>query len=70
LSRTDEFYLPGLLDRNTLEAWQALGQPDIYSNARQKVEEILAAPLEDLLPEDVCGELDEILMRAERELKK
>lgn len=70
LARTDEFYLSALLDRNTLEAWQALGQPDIYSQARQKVEEILAGPPEDKLPEDICGKLDEILARAERELKE
>ncbi len=69
LSRSDEFYLPSLLDRNTLEAWQALGRPDLYSNARQKVEELLAAPPEDPLPDDVCGKLDEILERADRELK-
>ncbi len=69
-SRTNEFYLTDLLDRNTLEQWQALGRPDIYNKARQKVEEILAAPLEDALPEDVCGKLDEILARAERELKE
>jgi trimethylamine--corrinoid protein Co-methyltransferase len=70
LARTDEFYLSNLLDHTTLDAWQALGQPDIYSNARRKVEEILAAPPEDPLPEEVCGKLDEILARAERELKK
>ena len=70
LSRTDEFYLANLLDRNTLEAWQALGQPDLYSNARQKVEELLAAPPADPLPEDVCGKLDEVLARADRELKE
>jgi len=70
LSRTDEFYLSGLLDRNTLEAWQALGAPDLYSNARQKVEEILAAPVEDPLPEDLFGKLDEILARADRELNE
>jgi trimethylamine--corrinoid protein Co-methyltransferase len=70
LSRTDEFYLSSLLDNNTLEAWQALGKPDLYSNARRKVEELLAAPQEDPLPEDVCGKLDEILMRADRELKE
>ncbi len=69
LSRTDEFYLSGLLDRNTLEAWQALGEPDLYANARRKVEEILAAPVEDPLPEDTFGKLDEILSRADRELK-
>jgi trimethylamine:corrinoid methyltransferase-like protein len=70
LSRTDEFYLAKLLDRNTLEAWQALGQPDLYSNARQKVEEILAAPVEDPLPDEVFGKLDDILERANQELNK
>jgi len=70
LSRTDEFYLASLLDRNTLEQWSALGKPDIYSNARQKVEEILAAPVEDPLPEDISGKLDEILSRADRDLKE
>ena len=69
LSRTDEFYLASLLDRNTLEAWQKLSGPDIYSNARQRVEEILAVPVEDPLPEDVFGKLDEILERANRKLK-
>ena len=70
LSRTDEFYLAGLLDRNTLEAWQSLGQPDLYDNARKKAEEILAAPVKDLLPEDVFEKLDEILARADLELKQ
>jgi trimethylamine---corrinoid protein Co-methyltransferase len=70
LSRTNEFYLADLLDRNTLEAWQSLGQPDIYSNARRKVEEILSAPPEDVLTEDICGMLEEILVRADRELKE
>jgi len=68
LSRTDEFYLANLLDRNTLEAWQALGHPDIYSNARAKVEEILASPPEDTLPADICTRLDDILRKADREL--
>ena len=70
LARTDEFYLAGLLDRNTLEGWQALGQPDLYSNARKKVEEILAEPIQNPLPEDVVGKLDEILARADLALKK
>lgn len=70
LSRSNEFYLSNLLDRNTLEAWQALGKPDMYDNARQKVEEILAAPPDDPLPGDTCAKLDEILARAEHELKE
>lgn len=70
LSRTNEFYLSNLLDRNTLEAWQALGEPNMYDNARQKVEEILATPPDDPLPGDICAKLDEILARAEHELKE
>ena len=69
LSRTDEFYLASLLDRNTLEGWQALGKPDMYSNARQQVEELLAKPVEDPLPGDVAEKLDEILARADQELQ-
>ncbi len=70
LARSGETYLTGLLDRHTLDQWLELGKPDIYSNARQKVEEILAAPVEDPLPEDVFGKLDGILDRANQELKE
>ena len=70
LARSGETYLTGLLDRHTLDQWLELGKPNMYSNARQKVEEILSAPLEDPLPEDVFSKLDEILARADRELKE
>jgi trimethylamine--corrinoid protein Co-methyltransferase len=70
LARSGETYLTGLLDRHTLDQWLELSKPDLYSNARQKVEEILAAPLEDPLPDDVFGKLDEILAKADRELKE
>jgi trimethylamine--corrinoid protein Co-methyltransferase len=70
LARSGETYLTGLLDRHTLDQWLELGKPDMYSNARQKVEEILSAPLEDPLPEDIFSKLDEILARADRELKE
>jgi trimethylamine:corrinoid methyltransferase-like protein len=70
LSRTDEFYLPSLLDRHTLEQWQELGRPSMYTNARKKVEEILAGPVEEPLPDHTRGVLDEILARAERQLSK
>jgi trimethylamine--corrinoid protein Co-methyltransferase len=70
LARSGETYLTGLLDRHTLDQWLELGKPDMYSNARKKVEEILATPVEDPLPEDVFGKLDEILARADRELKE
>lgn len=70
LARSGETYLPILLDHHTLDQWLELGRPDIYSKARKKVEEILAAPLEDPLSDDICGKLDEILIRADRELQE
>ena len=68
--RSDEFFQPGLSDRNTYEYWEELGKPDLYSNARKKVEEILAGPLKNPLPDDVIGKLEEIGRRADEELKE
>jgi trimethylamine--corrinoid protein Co-methyltransferase len=67
--RSDEFYPARLCDRNTFERWTELGRPDVYSKARERVEEILDAPLPSPLPDDVVGKLEEILRRAEVELK-
>ncbi len=67
-ARSREFYLPGLMDRHTYEAWLSLGKPSMYQKARQKVEEILAQPLADPLPEAVTGKLEAILEKADREL--
>ncbi len=69
-ARSGEFYMSKLIDWHPMEAWVELGQPTLYANARAKVQEILAAPLEDPLPEDVMGKLDEILRAAEREIKE
>jgi len=63
--RSDEFYSVELSDRSTFERWAELGKPDIYSRARMRVEEILAAPPSNPLPDDTIGELEEILQRAE-----
>ena len=68
LARSSEFFYPSLTDRHTLESWTDLGRPTIYSNARKKVEAILAGPLVDPLPEAVNLELDRILSRADKEL--
>jgi trimethylamine--corrinoid protein Co-methyltransferase len=70
LARSDEFYLASLLDHHTLEQWTQLGNPSMYSNARKRVEEILSAPVEDALPEDVSQRLEEVLARADGELGK
>jgi trimethylamine--corrinoid protein Co-methyltransferase len=66
--RSDEFYVPSLCDRHTFESWVELGKPDLYSRAREWVEEIFSAPQKAPLPDDVIGKLDEIMRRADEEL--
>jgi trimethylamine--corrinoid protein Co-methyltransferase len=66
--RSDEFHTPELSDRNTFEQWESLGNPSLYSNARKRVEEILAEPQKNPLPDDVLGRLEDILRRANNEL--
>ena len=68
-ARSGEFYLPRLFDRHSYEAWVELGRPTLYSAAREQVRAILEGPLVDPLPDDVTGELDEILGTADRELE-
>ena len=68
LARTDEFHLASLLDRHTLDQWMQLGKPSMYSNARKRVEEILAAPVQDPLPENVSQRLTDILAKTDQEL--
>jgi trimethylamine--corrinoid protein Co-methyltransferase len=67
--RSSEFFMPQLADRNTFDQWVALGRPDIYDKAREKVEEILASPQKNPLPDDVIGKLEDIMRRADEELK-
>lgn len=68
LARSDEFLLASLLDHHTLEQWTQLGKPSMYSNARKKVEEILAAPIQDPVTAETTQKLDEILARADKDL--
>jgi trimethylamine--corrinoid protein Co-methyltransferase len=65
--RSPEFHRVELSDRNTYERWSDLGRPDMYGRARDRVEEILAEPPADPLPDDVIGKLDEIIARIEAE---
>jgi trimethylamine--corrinoid protein Co-methyltransferase len=69
-ARSGEFYVPGLIDRRTYEAWVNLGKPSMYSKARERVREILASPAADLLPDGIVQELDEILLAADREIEE
>ncbi|MBK9601422.1 MAG: trimethylamine methyltransferase family protein [Anaerolineales bacterium] len=67
-ARSKEVYFSNLLDRHTADQWLQLGKPSMYSTARKKVEEILAGPLLDPLSDEIVSRLDEILIRADREL--
>jgi trimethylamine--corrinoid protein Co-methyltransferase len=67
-ARSAEFFYPGLTDRHPYEAWVASGKPTIYTNAHEKVKEILSAPIVDPLPENISKELDDILQYADKEL--
>jgi trimethylamine--corrinoid protein Co-methyltransferase len=66
--RTGEFHISDLLPRHTHDSWVELGKPSMYDKARTKVREILAEPLADPLPENIAGELSEILRKADRKL--
>lgn len=63
-ARSAEFVTPVLVDRNPYEQWVELGRPDLYDKAKVKVEEILASPLKNPLPDDVIGKLDDIMRKA------
>jgi trimethylamine--corrinoid protein Co-methyltransferase len=66
--RSSEFMTPALCERGPYEEWVALGRPDIYERARRRVEEILASPQKNPLPDEVIGKLEDIMRRADEEL--
>jgi trimethylamine--corrinoid protein Co-methyltransferase len=66
--RSKEFFTPQLSDRNTFEQWQELGSPTMYGKARERVEDILATPLQNPLSDDITGKLEDIVRRANEEL--
>jgi trimethylamine--corrinoid protein Co-methyltransferase len=67
-ARSNEFYKAKFNYRQSYETWLNLGKPSLYSTARERVREILSTPLVDPLPEPVIVKLDEILLRADKEL--
>jgi len=68
--RSAEFMAPTLCDRDTYEKWDEIGRPDLYDKAQERVEEILASPQKNPLPDDVIGKLEEIMQKADETLKK
>ncbi|HYO42133.1 MAG TPA: trimethylamine methyltransferase family protein [Candidatus Limnocylindrales bacterium] len=67
-ARSGEFYEPSLISRATYDAWHGLGKPTMYDRARAKVEEILAGPVVDPLPEAILEDVEAILATADSEL--
>ncbi len=64
-ARSGEFYEPSLIGRTPWESWQGLGRPSMYGRARERVREILDAPMVDPLPDPIVAELDRILAEAD-----
>jgi trimethylamine--corrinoid protein Co-methyltransferase len=64
--RSEEFYQAELLDRASYEEWVSLGSPDMLSNARKKVEKILASENKNPLPESSQKVIQEIMEEALR----
>jgi trimethylamine--corrinoid protein Co-methyltransferase len=59
----EEAYFPGpTIDRGTLGEWEESGCLTAAQRAHQQVEKILAKAEPKLLPEDVAGELEKILL--------
>jgi len=68
--RSEEFMAPALCDRSTYEKWDEIGRPDMYGKAKERVEEILASPQKNPLPDEVIGKLEDIMRRADEALKE
>jgi trimethylamine--corrinoid protein Co-methyltransferase len=64
-ARSGEFFLPTIFGRQSREAWLGAGSPSMYDRARDRVREIVEAPLVDPLPDDVQAELDRVLAEAD-----
>jgi trimethylamine--corrinoid protein Co-methyltransferase len=68
--RSAEFMAPVLCDRAAYEKWDEIGRPDMYDKAKERVEEILASPQKNPLPDEVIGKLEDIMRRADEALEE
>jgi trimethylamine--corrinoid protein Co-methyltransferase len=67
-TRSAEFLQPVLANRSMYTHWLELGRPDLYEQARVKVDEILASPPKNPLPDQVVGELEALMRKADETL--
>jgi len=63
-----ERWMPKISDISSFETWEKKGSKSIDKVAKEKVREILATHKPEPIPEDVQGEISQILKRAEIEL--
>jgi len=67
-TRNGEWYLPALGVHDSHDAWTAAGRPTVHDEARQRVDELLAAHVPLPLAEDVERELEKLRQRAAKVL--
>ncbi len=63
-----EHFLPKLADRHSYGTWEELGAKDMPERAHDRVAQILAKHEVPLLPDNVRGELQDILVTARHHL--
>jgi trimethylamine--corrinoid protein Co-methyltransferase len=63
-----EYYFSQTANRLGAEAWASAGSPDVRARATKRARELLAAPLELAVSEDIAREMRRILQRAQADL--
>jgi trimethylamine--corrinoid protein Co-methyltransferase len=64
----DEYYYSPLANRMSGPAWEAAGSRDVVERAAEKVQDILAAPVEGFLSDEQSREVKSLLAKAEETL--
>jgi trimethylamine--corrinoid protein Co-methyltransferase len=64
--REEVYYPSDVIDRATRGEWEKSGAPSAEQRAHSKVTELLASPLDSLLPSDIIDELDAIMQEDAR----
>lgn len=64
--RSEEFYTPSLLDRDSYDEWCELGSPNMYTVANKKIKGILTAEPTCPIPMDIEKQIREIMEEMRR----
>ena len=65
-----EQFIPELIDRSSYDDWKKNGEKSLVDRAKEKVKKILKEHSVPPLDKDIQKELDKIIKRAEKELRK